>query len=140
MSTNLFKDKQEEHRILVMPASMPMLPCANGTYRGKIDETAHDVMDLNIPSTSAWVCFVQDFNEDFHLAIMPAVADKKSNLGKAWSKKKTNMIWADSLFIDPAAVGEDEADELAADLSALEAHVKSIRGTIDVPCSIDSKT
>jgi hypothetical protein len=46
VSTNPFRDTQDTHRILVMPASMSMLPCANGGYREKIDETAHDVMDL----------------------------------------------------------------------------------------------
>ena len=127
VSTNPFRDTQDTHRILVMPASMPMLPCANGGYRGKIDETAHDVMDLNIPGTSAWLPFAQDFDADFHLAIASAVADKKVNLGKAWPKtlKKANLVWADSLFIDPEAVGKDEADELAAELAALEAHVKT---------------
>jgi hypothetical protein len=135
VSTNPFKDTQDTHRILVMPASMPMLPCADGGYRGKIDETSHDVMDLNIPGTSAWLRFAQDFDADFHLAVASAVADKQVNLGKAWPKtlKKADLVWADSLFIDPTAVGEDEADKLATELAALEAHVKVIRGSTDVP-------
>ena len=97
-------------------------------------------MDLNIPSTSAWLRFAQDFDADFHLAVASAVADKNVNLGKTWPKtlKKANLVWADSLFIDLAAVGENEADELATELSPLEAHVKAIRGTTDVPRSIDS--
>ena len=141
VACNPFKDTQTEHRIVVIPVSMPMLPCAEGGYRGGIDEAAHDVMDLNIPGTSAWLRFAQDFDLDFHLAVATAVQHKKSNLGKAWpsSLKKQHMVWADTLYVDPTAVGEDEAEELAADLTALEAHVASIRGPTTVPLNIDNE-
>ena len=140
VSTNPFANKQDEHRIVVIPASMPMLASEEGGYRGKLDEAAFDALDLNIPGTSAWLRLAQDFDQDFHLAVASVVNDKKSKLGKAWPKNltKAHTVWVDDLFIDPVAVDDDAAEELEEELAALQAHVESIRGPLEVPTSIIS--
>ena len=119
---------QAQQRILVLPAMLPMLASDEGGYRGRIDESALDTMDLNVSDSSFWLRQAPNWTEAFQDAVL---AVNKKSLGTKWPKlKKANLVWAQSALIDPAHVGDDEREELAHELASLEATIEAIRGPI----------